>query len=484
MSVAKKIAKNTLLLVSANLFSMGLGFFINIYIARYLSTPDYGMVNAVLNLSTLMTLMTDLGISTYMTMELARHPEELKAYIGNSLSIKLVLVALSFAGVLVATFIGGIRGNDLVIVSLLAFYVMLTAVTQIFQAVFQAFQSMEHMASGQVLNAIVMLAGAAFVATQGLGVIALSMVYVVSGAIVLLYNIVVMLLSPYPRTVPGFDLGIWKRIIRGGIPFSLNALFSYILYKVDVQIIWMLMGRDAVASYTAAFKLIEALICIPVMYSTAAFPLISSFFGNRDANIHFLMKKSVKYLMILGMPIVVGIILTAGRIMELIYAGKYDAVADVQVLQALAFGLLVIFFNIIPQQMLTGTNLQRASVRINIVGATVNIGLNFLTIPAYGIVGSAISMALTQLTISILTYYVLKRAGYKYMDAMDALKIMGCALLMGVYVFFMSGMNLFLVIGSAAVIYFVLVLASGAFSKEDIDLAMGIIKRQSPRPDH
>ncbi len=475
MSTIKKIAKNTTLLVAANFISLGIGLVINIIVALYFSKDDYGMINWVLSVSTLFTLATDFGVSTYLTIELARHKEDLKVYLNNVLSIKLLLVFTAYLILICAAFLMSRSGPALLVVYILGLYITLNAISQIFQATFQAFQSMEHIAMSQVLNAIIMVAGAYIVVTTHSDVVAYSLVYLASAAAILVYNIIIVTLN-YAQPTPAFDLRFWKQILAGGIPLSFSALFSFLYYRIDIVLIGMLLNDTGVGEYSAAYKLIEALICIPVMYSMAIFPLISSYFHYRDENLNIMFSKSIKYLYIMGMPIVIGTVLLADQFIELIYMGKYASSAPV--LQALALGLLVIFVNIIPQSVLTGTNLQKTSIKINIVGTVVNVALNLLVIPVYGIVGSAYTMVITQVIIGVLTYSVLRKSGYKFPGFGEMARITLSSAVMGVLVFFMWDFNLFVTIGVAAIVYAIMIVVTRSIGKDDIALLSSVIMKK------
>lgn len=476
MSTIKSIAKNTFLLVAANFISLGIGFFINIYIARYLIDADYGMINAAINLSTLAALLTDLGLSSYLTLQLARHPGEIKGYLNNALTIKLGLVTVAYMCILATALIGNFTGTKMLVVMIIGVYVMITAVSQIFQSTFQAFQRMEHIAICQILNPLVLILGTFYVINNHLGVISFALVYLVSGGVILAYNIMVVAVF-YSKPVPGLDIRIWKQLILGGIPFSIGAIFSFLYYKIDIQLIDFMLGDSAVGNYSAAYRLIEALLCLPIMYGTVLFPIVSSYFHNNDPNIHVLLEKSIKYLYIVGLPIVIGTVILSGQFIGLLYQGKYAAA--IPVLQILVVGLLITFINNVPSTYLIGTNMQKASVIINVICAAVNITLNLVLIPSYGIVGSACTMVVTQLIAALITYFLLKRMNYTYPGLWSMLKVTLCGLAMGILVFVIQPINIVLVIGASAVAYSALILLSGSVTKDDFSLLSSIFTKKA-----
>ncbi len=477
MNTVQKIAKNTSLLVGANVVNLAMGFIINVFIARYFDVNNFGIVNWAINTATIFILLTDLGVGSFLTIELPRHPDRRGEIIGNAMSIKLCMQVVSLAGITAVALVSRVSGYELAVLYIIALYVILNAISGLLQSVFQAFQSMEHMAICQVANGLVLGLGTVLVVTLNLGVVAFALVYLAAGLIVFAYTLAISLLF-FTRPRLHYDTAAWRQILAFSIPLSIVSIFSYLYFKLDIQLIEMLSadGKAAVGYYSAAFKLIEAAIVLPSLYTSVVFPLMSLYFHKNDPNLNFLLKKSVKYFYILGAPIAIGTILMAPSLIYFLYLNKYQP--SIGVLQMLAIGLFFIYVNSVPSAFLAAANMQVANMKLNGVCLAVNIALNLLLIPAWGIWGSAFAMAVTQGMMTVMTYAVMKRAGYRYMDIKEAVKIAACSLLMGVYVYYVRDLNLALVVVSAAAIYFLAILLSGASTKEDITLAMSIIKKE------
>lgn len=477
MSTVKTIAKNTILLVAANFISLALSFIINLYIARYLAVDSYGIINAALNLGTLFAYAADLGVSTYITLELSRRPEDLRSYINNALSIKIVLATVAYVGLMATAYLAGYSGVKLLVVLIIGLFVILTAITQLFQSTFQAFQSMEYNAISQLIHPVILLLGMLYVISTGSDVVAFAMIYLVSGTVILVYNILVMAFL-YARPSLQFNMGVWKVLLVGGIPFSLSVILYFLFFKIDIQLIDFMLGDTAVGYYSAAFKIIEAVMSIPAMYTVALFPIMSQYFHKKNENLSFLLEKSMKYLYLLGLPIAIGLFLLADKIIFFCYLGKYPS--SIPVLQALSMGMFIIFLNAVPSSFLMASNMQKVSVYFSAVAAAINIILNIIFIPVYGIVGAAYVMVVTEAVLSLFVFYFFNKTKHRLPPMGDVVKIAACALVMAGYVYFVHDFNLALVIVSAGIIYFVLLFASGSVSRDDISLISEIFMKKKP----
>ena len=477
MSTIQKIAKNTTLLVITNMVSLAMGFIINLLIAWDFSKGDYGIVNWAMNLATMFTLVTDLGLSMFLAIQLPRYPGQLKAYLDNALSIKLIVSMITFAALVVSAVISHNTPLEFSILLIISIYSLSLAVAQVLQSVFQAFQAMEHMAVCQVLNGVTLAAGTVLVVTYNMGVIAFAAVYAIAGLAILAYTFIILSLF-YTKPRPRFDLSLWRQILIGGLPLSVAAVLSFFYFKIDIQLIKMFLGDTGVAEYTTAFKLVEAIIVIPALYCTAIFPLISTYFHEGNPNLDVLFRKSVKYLYMMGAPIAVGTIMLADKFILTIYLGKY-ASPTIEVLQLLGLGALLIYVNYVPNNFLSATNMQIANVKISAVCIVVNVVLNLLMIPAYGVIGSALAMVLTQALTVVFTYYLIRGAGHRYPGFRDAGKVTACALGMGAVVYLLRDYNQILVVVAGAAVYGALVLVTRVLSAEDFELLSNVFKKKS-----
>ena len=95
MSAVSKIAKNTSILLLSQVISYILAFFYTIYTARYLGTAGFGILSTALALGALLSIFTELGLSTLTTREVSREKSLANKYIGNTIALKIALSTLS-----------------------------------------------------------------------------------------------------------------------------------------------------------------------------------------------------------------------------------------------------------------------------------------------------------------------------------------------------------------------------------------------------
>lgn len=206
-------------------------------------------------------------------------------------------------------------------------------------------------------------------------------------------------------SIIAFDLNLWTRLkpknsldpllaaqmFRYGLPLSLNFLAILIVDLADRFIIGSLLGASHVAPYAVAYDLVQQLVgpVMNVLY-IAAFPSIVKVFESMEiectrTGLQCLGIKLITF----GLPIAFGVGVLASDIAEIIFGVDYrqDAALIMPWLAAAIFiaAFKSYFFDLIFLLFHSTKYL----VLISILMATLNIALNFLLLPKYGIIAAA-----------------------------------------------------------------------------------------------
>lgn len=160
MNTVQIIAKNTGVLLAANIISGVLGFFYVMYTARYLGAEGFGILSFALVFTGIFGVFSDIGLSPLTVREVARDKLLSGKYLGNITVIKVILVIVTFGLIALVINILGYPEQTIKVVYLIALSVVFSSFTGIFYSIFQAYEKMEYQSFGQILSNILMLAGA------------------------------------------------------------------------------------------------------------------------------------------------------------------------------------------------------------------------------------------------------------------------------------------------------------------------------------
>lgn len=189
----------------------------------------------------------------------------------------------------------------------------------------------------------------------------------------------------------GGDKGPSSEMFRYGLPLTLNFFAIVIVDVVDRFMIGILLGVAYVAPYAVAYDLVQQFVG-PVMsvLFLAAFPLIVREFEVNGAEaarsrLHAMGSRLVA----VGLPTAVGISVLASHISDTIFGPDYrqDAAANMPWLAAAIFiAAFKSYFLDVVFQLNQATNYQGY---IAILMAAVNIVLNLILLPRYGVIAAA-----------------------------------------------------------------------------------------------
>ncbi|MCC4770978.1 oligosaccharide flippase family protein [Methanosarcina sp. DH2] len=468
MTTVRKIARNSLFLLSGQIVNLVFGFFYFVYMARYLGAEDLGVLSLALSLSIIIGLLGDIGLSSLMAREVSRNQSLAPKYLGNIFFIKVILAIVTFGVVATVTNILGYSEQTIKVIYLITLSNIATSFTQTFNSIFQAFERFEYQSIGMILNSTLMLIGIFFAVKHNFDLIYFAFIYLIVNVIILVYSFIFCL---WKFTIPSLKIDwiFWKQTILESIPFWLNSVFVVIYFKVDMVMLSTMDGDTVVGWYAASYRLIDALGFIPAVLMSTMYPVFSKFHISSKESLEFAFKKSFKFLTILAIPIGIGTTLLAENIILSIYGSEYTP--SVIALQILIWASVLSFINYTPATYLTSTNKQRMLMILTFMGAILNVVLNFILIPLLSYNGAAIATVCTELVVGLLMINRIHRVqdlSFLFSDVIFKSLIAG--IFMGIFILFFRDYSFILLILSAAILYFIVLYIINGFEKEDINL--------------
>ncbi|MGB9980658.1 flippase [Methanobacterium sp.] len=473
MSTIKRIAKNTGLLFISQIITYALAFVFMMYSARYLGVSDFGVLSFALAFSGIMVIFADLGLSSLMTREISRNKSLMEKYIKNIGLIKLILFLFTLIFSVLIVIAMGYTGKNIEIVILITLYTLFGSLSLMFYSLFQSYEKMEYQSLGQVLNSLLLLAGALFIIYNKMDILNFALLYFFVGLIVFVYS---LFICGWKFMLPKIeiDLDFWKILIKTALPLSLISIFSIITFRIDTVLLSIIDGNTAVGIYNAAYRLIEVLIFIPAVFTASIYPVISRFHISSRESLKIAYKKSFKYLVILGLPIAVGVTILADKIILLIYgAGFTDSILALKIL---IWAIPLIFLTYLFGIIIISINKQNIALKIVIAVMTLNIVFNIIFIPSYGYVAASIITVITELISLGIIFHFLSRFICKIQIREVIVKPVVASLIMGLFILNVN-LNLFLLIIAATFIYFISLVLLGTFSEDDFKMFKHIVNK-------
>jgi O-antigen/teichoic acid export membrane protein len=238
-----------------------------------------------------------------------------------------------------------------------------------------------------------------------------------------------------------------------------------------------------VADYSSATRLIYSLSLIPAAFTTSIFPVLSKFFAEKNEAIGMLFNKSLKFMMVLGLPIACGTTLIADKIIAFVYGQEFFQGSLIGVfegvpfsfssvsLQLLAWFLLLSFFNAVLLTVLNAIEKERRSSIYLASSVVLNIVLNLVLIQPLGAIGAALASIFSEIVFLALAFNALSKAGLKTFSLAGLFsKPIVIALIMSAAVVLIRDWHILIVIPLAGIVYFLALLALRVIDSEDREI--------------
>lgn len=473
MNTAQRIFKNTGVLFIAQIINYALAFFYTIYLARYLGVDEFGVLSFGLSFTLIMGVTADLGLSILAVREISRDKSVSSSYIGNIVILKAVLCSVTMGLIVLLINILNYPFQTIYVVYILAFWMIFTSFTQLFYSVFQAYEKMEYQAVGTILYSIILLFGIFYGIFNNFNILWFASIYLISGLITLI-SVLLIYLIKFPRIHLKINWNFWKSKIILALPLSIASIFSTIAFRVDTVLLSLLQGDAAVGWYAASYKIIEVLLFIPLVYNAAIFPVLSKFFVSSHKSIQLIYVKSIKYLIILGLPIAAGITILSNDVILLLYQSAYTP--SVLALQILVWTIPILFLTTIFGVILISINKQILTIRLTFIYMIFNIVANIVVIPQFSYLGASVVTVLTELVGFILLYYYLSKLICYVPIGKYVWKPALATIIMAVFMS-VTNLNIFILVPTSTILYLGLLILFKTFSDGDIDLIKKLVAR-------
>lgn len=472
MSTLKTLVKNTGVLFLSQMISYVLAFFYTLYSARYLGTSNFGIISFATAISGLFAIFTDLGLSTLTVREVARDKSKTAKYLGNHGMIKLILSFTTMILLILFVNNGSFDETTRYVVYLIGSSVIINAFSGVFTSMFGAYEQMEYQSIAEILNATIMFIGVLVCVFTKQSVIQVAMVYVIASVTVLLFNFT-FCTKNYGLIRFQVDLKFWKYLIYHAFPLAITSIFALISFKMNTILLNMLTNSSVVGEYTAAFNLMQALIFIPTVFSTAIMPIFAKFYVNSPEKLEYSYQKSLKYLTMLSMPISMGTLVLSSKIIFFMYGSEY--VNTIPILELIIWALPAIFLSYILGTSIASINKQHETIKATFICLLISTIGNYVLIGLFGGVGAALVTVINEVSMVIFYMYIMHKYGYTVGLKSIIIKPFIASLIMGIVIYLLN-IELFPSIIIGMIIYLIATILIGVLDEED----KGIIKQLIP----
>jgi O-antigen/teichoic acid export membrane protein len=466
---------------------------------NYLSVQDYGEYVMIYEFLAFFGIAADLGLFTIAVKEMSKDESRTEKIIGNVLSLRTILVALTMIAAVVTVFLIPSYENTRIPlgVAIASITIFLTIVNGTISSVLQSRLKMEYASIAMVLGKAASVIFMIYIAFFGFPNNKETGFFMLLGAGIIGNLIMTIVTDHYVRkiTVPKyrFDFDVWKNVFFQALPYGLALILNTVYFRVNSLFISFIRGQEEVGIYAVAMRMLEQLTVLPLYFMNSVLPVLTKSLELKNDKYKTIIKYSFDFLASMAVPMAVGGIVLATQIIRVVSNAKYlSRIEDGfygsdMALKILVIAVLFQFLNILFSFILVALGKQIKLLYISGACVLFNILVNTIVVPIYGFRGAAATSVLSELFILIGTYFVAKKYLSFSISFKNLFKIIFSAAVMGIILYLLKPLSdqylkhygILLLIPVGMLIYIAMLFATKTISKE----MLALLKKTPPQGD-
>lgn len=382
---------NILRLSIGDFFAKTLNFLTFVYLARVLGVESYGVLEFTLSILTYLLLLADGGLELAGTWNAAQG-EDLRGLAARIIPLRILMSIFSFVVLITLLIVIPDYPSARLILVLFG----LTLFTQAFNLkwAFLGKEKMSRVAIGLLLGQAVFTVMIFGIVRDPVALIWVPVLRLVGDLVMVSYFAWLFLVN-----VGGLKLDLKLRnagdLIRPALAMGLSSGLALMMFNFDSILLGFMMGSREVGWYGAAYKPAAAVLLIPVTYFLGIFPALSRTYSQNMVDFIKLVERSLRLMTIFAIPLAIGGYFLSESVIGLLFGSDYSN--SIKAMQILCWSAALVILRGTFRQALNASGRQRLDLRCAIIAVGVNIVLNLLLIPRYGVLGAAASTVFSEL---------------------------------------------------------------------------------------
>jgi O-antigen/teichoic acid export membrane protein len=398
MAIDRRILENTSILAGSQLVAQIANFGFVIILARAFGAETLGEYSFAMSLGALLAVLAGLGSRKLVLRMASETIDQWRELVGVFLPVQSMLSILMLALVVLGAHVADLTSSAFWIIALACSFKLIVPFSALISTGFSAQERMFHSGAAEAFRSIAIFVIGSTVVWIGLSAqVAVAIMPLVAVSIV----IVLYLLAHQEFGAPYFRFGRTELIIalRRTLPFLGIALASVLFLRVGVLMLRSISGAQAVGLFSAAERMIAAVVMLQTMFVGALFPQLVRLWTTNKGALKNLTGQGQRLIVLTSLPVATVLALFAEDIILLLFGQSYTEAADV--LRILAWMLAIRGINAITSAAAIAQSRQLDLVGSKLIGLLVLASVCAVLAPGYGAVGLAIAVVSAELSVLV-----------------------------------------------------------------------------------
>jgi O-antigen/teichoic acid export membrane protein len=400
---------NALIASAGRIINVILGIIMIGLISRYLGVTQYGLYALLLSYGAILATTSDFGLYLTLTRLISQFPRHEQHYLSRIVSLRLILLLVTFSvGAVASLAIPSLR-NLLPIYFIAAVGFSAQSLSQLMMGVYQKHGAVWRASIGDLIGRLAQIAGILFIGAAHATLASMVALFTVSLAVAGYFH---RRLLPSSATIkPVIDRGAWRKILSASWPLGALLIFNVVYFRIDTIMLSIFSSPTEVGLYGLAYRLIESGLFFPAMLGGLLLPRFSEAWHQQDlTKLRSYFQPSFMLIIWVVAFITIVLWMFSAPIISLIAGPSFSLAAPL--LKILGIALAVMFIGNLAGFTLVACQRQKTLLTLSVLLAVVNIVANLIFIPHWGASAAAFTTLGTEVlaafTVTVIAYRLIR----------------------------------------------------------------------------
>lgn len=398
MNAYQSIFKNSIFSILAQIIYRGANAYLFFLIANKFGTTDAGIYTLGLTYFVICSRLSFFGLDHLLIREVSKQPHLVEGYYTTFAFVRILTSSILIVSVALFLVLGSpYEWNSTRIILIMLAGVIPENLINLNLGCFTAREEVYWSSLTFTIHGLVKLLASVLIVLNDYPLIWIAWTFLISQLIAFLVSSGIVF-TRYISKHPLPSLNLIKTTARTSSAFFVISAFYVLDNRFDNLILSWFRGETELGIYSYAFNIVSIFLIIPSGFRTALLPVLSK--QNLLASctsFKRLYTNSYRYLLWMGLPISVALILLANPILSFLYDNFTPATE--LALQLMGVTLFGMFINVLNTRFLIVKEMQGIVALSLIISMVINIITNLWLIPKWGAVGTAVARSISFLTL-------------------------------------------------------------------------------------
>lgn len=399
-----KIVKNATWIIGCRVFQAVFNLTVSMIIARFLGPANFGIINYAESIATFVLPVMQLGFNNTIVLELVNNKKKEGEILGTVLMSCFISSIMCIISVLAFTGIVNYGEKETILVCFLYSFMLLSHALEMLMYWFEANLISKYTSIISLGAYIIVSIYKIYLVISGKSIYWFAISNTLDYMIIAVSQIVLYKKLGGSKFEASFLR--FKKMFSKSKYYIVSGIMIAVFSQTDRIMLKLLIGNEVTGYYSAAVRCASITTFIFSAIINSAFPAIYESFEKGIG----VFEKNIKnlYAVILYMAIVQSIIMTlfAKPIILILYGEAY--LKAVPALKIITWYIAFSYMGTIRNRWMLVKGTQSLIWKIDFSGALLNVGLNIICIPKFGLVGAAVASLITQIFTNFILSWMIK----------------------------------------------------------------------------